>query len=213
MIQNKYFYQLFKARFQGIRNELLILLALSIISILLNQFWINKISAFNDFQYNIGTIWIKLCYSYLSSFIFYYLVVYSPKERKRTKAYRVINNKIHKINELVTEILSLKNEESGDNNAEFLEFKISFLQSEVQQLIIINDLLSDEMFLNLNNLNDVLSRRLHNYNEFSFRKDFGINLRDLDFERKELYKNFYSEFFKKYDFLYHYHERKRNKIY
>jgi len=41
----------------------------------------------------------------LSAFIFYYLVVYSPKERKRVKAFRLLNNKIHSVNDHINGII------------------------------------------------------------------------------------------------------------
>lgn len=252
MIEKKFIYQLIKARFFGIRKELRYLFMLSFTSVFLSQLWLEKVDAFNEFHYNVGIIYIKLCYSYLSAFIFYYLVVYAPKERKRTKAFRFINNKVHRINNLIKGILLVILQESGgkiteleelkykqineycskiDANkivyfhnskivlhnsfTEFLKYKISLLKIEVQQLMLLNDLLSDEMFLNLNNINDVLSEIFNDYEIFP-EKDFtrySHPLTDLNFERKELYENFDTKYRMKYDFEYHRNEKKRKRTY
>lgn len=75
-------------RFVGLRKEIKFLLIVSLISIINIEFVLNKIQALYDFQYNFGVIFLKLCYSYFSAFIFYYLVVYAPRERRRVKSFR-----------------------------------------------------------------------------------------------------------------------------
>jgi len=101
----KYFFKVIKSRFKGLRKELKILLILSFFSILISELFLNNYSSFHQIQFSLGVIYIKVCYSYLSAFIFYYLVVYSPKERKRVKAFRLLNNKIHSMNNYINGIL------------------------------------------------------------------------------------------------------------
>jgi hypothetical protein len=101
----KDFFKVIKLRFIGLRFEIKLLLILSIISILLIEFVLNKIYPLYEIQYDFGVLFLKLCYSYLSAFIFYYLVVYSPKERKRVRIHRYLHNKIHSIYTLKEDIL------------------------------------------------------------------------------------------------------------
>lgn len=99
------FFKVTKLRFIGLRSGIRLLLILSIISIISIEFFLNKTYPLYQFQYDFGVIYLKLCYSYLSAFIFYYLVVYSPKERKRVRIHRYLNNKIHAIYTLKDDIL------------------------------------------------------------------------------------------------------------
>lgn len=97
IIEVKDYYQFTKSRIKGLRLELKIILLISILSILLIEFFLNKYPSKFQWQYDFGVIWLKLCYSYFSAFIFYYLVVYAPKERKRVKAFVLITNNIGRI--------------------------------------------------------------------------------------------------------------------
>jgi len=101
----KYHLKLFKIQFRGLRKELKCLLFLSILSVLITELILNKISSFSQILFDLGIIYIKLCYSYMSAFLFYYLVVYSPKERKRVKGFRLLNNIIHELNVSIESIL------------------------------------------------------------------------------------------------------------
>lgn len=250
MKKKQFIFQLITVRFQSLRKELRYLFILTFTSVILSQLIFENIEAMNSFQYNFGVIYIKLCYSYISAFIFYYLVVYAPKERKRAKAFRFINNKIHRVNNMINGVLTVIIHETDDtiksfeklklsefndycskidaskkvyfhntatvlhnNYYEFLEYKMSILKTEVQQLMVLNELISDDMFLNLNNMNDILSQMFDDYKLF-VGKDltrYSHSLFDLNFERMELWENFQNNYRTKYDFEYHHNERKRNK--
>jgi hypothetical protein len=99
------FFKITKLRFIGLRREIRLLLILSIISILSIEFFLNETYPLYHFQYYFGVFILKLSYSYLSAFIFYYLIVYSPRERKRVRTYRYLYNKIHAIYELKDDLL------------------------------------------------------------------------------------------------------------
>ena len=79
----KDFFKITNLRFIGLRREIKFLLILSIISIISIEFILNKIKPFYNFQHDFGVVYLKLCYSYFSAFLFYYLVVYSPREREK----------------------------------------------------------------------------------------------------------------------------------
>jgi hypothetical protein len=100
----KDFFIISKLRFIGLRKEIKFLFLLSVFSILIIEFGLG-FKTDNHFLNDIGKIWIKICYSYFSAFIFYYLVVYLPKERKRTSSYRYLNNKLLSINLIVNYII------------------------------------------------------------------------------------------------------------
>lgn len=95
-----------KFRIKGLRKDIKYLLITSILIVLSIELFFNKIEAdFFTYQFELGIIFLKLSYSYISSFIFYYIVVYLPKERKRIKIYRFLNNQIIFINENVLDII------------------------------------------------------------------------------------------------------------
>jgi hypothetical protein len=94
MKKDFYTLDIFKSRISGLRKEVRILLYFSILSILSIELVFNKFDSFYQLQYDLGVIYLKICYSYFSAFLFYYLVVYAPRERRRVKSFRYINNKI-----------------------------------------------------------------------------------------------------------------------
>lgn len=100
----KDFFIFSKLRFIGLRKEIKFLFLLSVLSILIIEFDLG-LKTDNHFLNDIGKIWLKLCYSYFSAFIFYYLVVYLPKERKRNSTYRYLYNKLFSIDEIVNYII------------------------------------------------------------------------------------------------------------
>lgn len=101
----KYFNVKVKSRVKGLRLELKIIFVISVFSILSIEFLLNKYPAKYQWQYDFGVIWLKLSYSYLSAFIFYYIVVYLPKERKRVRTFVLINDNILGVCDTITIIL------------------------------------------------------------------------------------------------------------
>ena len=253
MKEIKYHFQLLKYRIKGLRPELKLFLLLSIISILVIELFLNKIPAVYQIQYDLGRIYIRLCYAYFSAFIFYYLIVYNPKERKRVKAFRLINNTVHLIIQQKDGILlniirvSEPNTKLIDENItllqlkkyceiinpnepitfhrkqniihptfyEFLSYRIGKLKSYIDELIAINELIDDDLFQNITNINNILSDSL------IIDKVDQIYMTDLEFlshgfynlhfEVNELKSIFFKNYKPRYNFQYHYNERKRNK--
>jgi hypothetical protein len=248
-IKKNFYGKLITARYFGIRKEVRYLFVVSFVGIIVIEFWFNKYYPIYPFQYDFGNVFLKLCYSYVSAFVFYFLIVYSPKERKRVKSFRFVNNKINRINNLIQGVIivifkasdptieklsetnfsefqkyfdkvnpvtSVEFHETGiilhKTYYEFLNYKMKILESNVQQLILINDLLNDELFLNLVNMNDIISKMFPDY-KIGTEKSlimYSHSFYELNFERKELIKNFRKDFHPKYSFIYHYYERKRN---
>ncbi len=83
-----------KARFSSLRREVLFLGGTAFLSIIMLDFLLKKFPAINRTMYDFGQVYIKLCYSYFSAFIFYLLVVHFPRERRRLKSFRFLSNKI-----------------------------------------------------------------------------------------------------------------------
>ena len=101
----KHFFKLIKIRFKAINSVVVSLFILSIVSVIFTELYLNNVPSFNNLQFKIGTIYIKLCYSYVSAFLFYYLIVFLPKEKKKIIGYVHINNKIMFIDELLGQML------------------------------------------------------------------------------------------------------------
>lgn len=90
--------------------------AISIIVILLIEFGLNKIPAYSEFMYDFGVIILKLSYSFFSAFIFYFLVVHLPKEKRKANSYRILQNSITSLyNNLYLLLVSALKIEDSDN--------------------------------------------------------------------------------------------------
>lgn len=101
----KDYFKIVKSRFIGLRKEIRFLLFLSFVSILLIEFGLKKIQPRFQFQADFGVIYLNLCYSYFSAFIFYYLIIFMPMERRRINTLRYVNNKLLTIGNLISGIL------------------------------------------------------------------------------------------------------------
>lgn len=102
-IEFKFF--ILKSRIFALRKDILILATISLLSILLIELWFVDIPAPNKYFHFLGGVYLKLCYSFFSAFIFYFLVVHLPKENRKFKSYRQISNKVHKINQYIYSLL------------------------------------------------------------------------------------------------------------
>src|SRR5690606_23634509 len=100
---------------------------------LLYEFIFKYYNSPNIFIYNSGQIIIKLCYSYISAFIFYFLVVHITKENKKAKVYRQLNNKILLIEsdlfEIIITILDSSNYQYNNLNGR-INFKFKDLKEK-----------------------------------------------------------------------------------
>jgi hypothetical protein len=93
----KFYILVLKNRIGTLKKYIFYPALLCFFSILAIELFLNHIPAKSKFQYDLGQIYLKLCYSFTSAFLFYFLVVHLPKEKKKTKVYRFINNKTHQI--------------------------------------------------------------------------------------------------------------------
>jgi hypothetical protein len=98
-------FSIFLSRLLRVRCEIKWLAGLAMLSILSIEFFFNKIDAPYTWVYELGVIYLRLCYSFFASFIFYLVAVFFPKERKRTKGYLMIHNRISFINREVSTLL------------------------------------------------------------------------------------------------------------
>ncbi len=85
--------------FLTIRPKLLLTMALlSIVSICSIEFCLIDIKTDYSFLYKPTPVFLKLCYSFLSAFIFYFFAVHLPRERRRAKVFRYTSNRVFSIN-------------------------------------------------------------------------------------------------------------------
>lgn len=88
------------------------MIAISIV--FLTELWLYKFPAYNEMTYKTGQIFIKLSYSYVSAFIFYFLVVHLPREKKKVNSYRIISIKIGEISRFLSYVLFAIEQTTGD---------------------------------------------------------------------------------------------------
>lgn len=103
----KHLYKIFILRFKALNSIVKYIFITSFISIILIELCFVKIESFNELQYSIGYIYIKLCYSYFSAFIFYYLIVFNPKENRKVISFMHITNKIRFLAILLNKIFAM----------------------------------------------------------------------------------------------------------
>nr|WP_315145274.1 hypothetical protein [uncultured Flavobacterium sp.] len=247
----KDFFKITNLRFIGLRSEIKFLLKLSVFSILSIEFILNKIQPLYNFQYDFGVIYLKLCYSYFSAFVFYYLVVYSPRERRRIKSFRYLNNKLLTIDKIVKNILlsifreiepetttlkpDIKKEDirvickqvnpqlpitlnlieftTFKNHYDFLNFQTKKIKLLISELIILNEILDENVFQGLTNINDIITNFLtFDINIFANQdmEYLSHSLYDLHFESNEMANHFIKNYRHRYNYEYHKFERIRN---
>ena len=82
---------------KSIRQELLILFIIAFLTIILIDFWLIKVPQKFDGGAKIGSIVYRLCISYISAFIFYFLVVHLKNQKDKENIYSYISSKINSI--------------------------------------------------------------------------------------------------------------------
>lgn len=103
-----------KNRLCTIRKDILSIFFITISIILFTELLLYKYPAFNELTYRTGQILLKLSYSYVSAFIFYFLVVHLSKENKKISTFRIISMKLTEITRYITIILHQIELNSGD---------------------------------------------------------------------------------------------------
>lgn len=99
--------QVFLVRLMAVRKPLRYIGLTAILSVLIVELVLSDIPAPSHFLYKLGQVYLKLCYSYVSAFIFYLLAVHWPKETRRVRTFRLLNNTVIRISErLSNDLLS-----------------------------------------------------------------------------------------------------------
>lgn len=76
-----------------LRKDLSILFILSLATVLLIDFWLIEIPELFKKGHIIGTIAGKICLSYISAFIFYFLVVHTKQQKDKKNIYNYVAHK------------------------------------------------------------------------------------------------------------------------
>jgi hypothetical protein len=104
---------------------------------------------------------------------------------------------------------------SFDNHYHYINFQTKRIKNLIHELMILNDLIDEELFRGLTNVDDIITTYL----------TFDINIYgnqnmeflsnpfcDLYFEKNEMIKKFINNYRGRYNFQYHHFERKRNSL-
>lgn len=128
----KYKIKVFINRIITLRKSLLVILFLFLLTIIFIEFWLIDIPASSDFFYHLGQFSLKISYAYVAAFLFYFLTVHIPKEKKRSKSYLYLNNRLVQIsknlNDIIVTILMSSNYKFKNH---YLNFKIVEIKKEV----------------------------------------------------------------------------------
>jgi hypothetical protein len=89
--------KIFLRRILTIKKPLLILAVLALLSIFFTEFKLNEIPEPIKGLSILRNIFIKFCFSYLSAFLFYFLISHLPNEKLKAKMFRFLNNKLFRL--------------------------------------------------------------------------------------------------------------------
>lgn len=119
-----------KHRIKTLRKDLLILFAVSLASILIIDLWLINVPEMFVYGAELGMIYYKICFAYITAFIFYFINVHLQSERTKVKTYKYINNKSAKIHRLCSTLISSLRESCG------VPYDISFSSKENEIAIL-----------------------------------------------------------------------------
>ncbi len=83
--------------FKTLRKDITIIFILCIATITSIDFWLKNIPELFNGGGKIGDIIYKLCLSYISAFIFYFLVVHIKTQRDKANLYKYVTQKVDRI--------------------------------------------------------------------------------------------------------------------
>lgn len=89
-----------RSRFLTVRKEVSLIALIAMISILLIELDLKKRPAPFEVVYDLGQLYLKLCYSIFAAYLFYVINIHVPKEIRKVKTYRLINNHVLSIERL-----------------------------------------------------------------------------------------------------------------
>ncbi len=109
----QFLFRVWKNRILTLRKDVLY----PALHFLCSIFFIELFSSYNstnsNLQNNLWQIYLKICYSFTSATIFYFIVVHIPKERRKVKLYRYIKNKSAAIHLEVRSLIQTVNQVAG----------------------------------------------------------------------------------------------------
>jgi len=97
---------------KSVKFELKLWFVVSFMSVILIKFWLIEIPEFFNGGYKIGQIWSDLCFSYISAFIFYFIVVHVKEFTDKVNLYRYISRFT---NAIISQAKKLANDLSSDS--------------------------------------------------------------------------------------------------
>lgn len=106
-------------RLYAVRKEIRYAFLIAAISILAIELIFKNFPAPSQTFFSLGEIYLKICYSILAASIFFFINQHLPKEEKKLKYYRFINNKTLSINreiEFILESLKIPRANGGGYN-------------------------------------------------------------------------------------------------
>lgn len=109
--------------YKTLRQELKNILYLCLILILSFEFFLFDIPELFPKASTLGNIIIKLCYSYISALLFYYLVVHFKRQNEKRNFYKVLDKKLNTILNQGKNLSNRLNKISEDENFDPLVIK------------------------------------------------------------------------------------------
>lgn len=91
---------------KSIRKDLMLFFIVALITVCIIDFWLSDITELFSGGYKLGQITYKLCMSYISAFIFYFLVVHIKQQKDKENLYLYVSKKVHIINSSASGLIS-----------------------------------------------------------------------------------------------------------
>ena len=91
---------------KSIRKDLGFLFIGALLTVCIIDFWLSDIPELFSGGYKLGQIIYKLCMSYISAFIFYFLVVHIKQQKDKENLYLYVSKKVHIINSSASGLIS-----------------------------------------------------------------------------------------------------------
>ncbi len=91
---------------KSIRKDLGFFFIGALLTVCIIDFWLSDIPELFSGGYKLGQIIYKLCMSYISAFIFYFLVVHIKQQKDKENLYLYVSKKVHIINSSASGLIS-----------------------------------------------------------------------------------------------------------
>ena len=177
----------FKA-FWALRAEIKYGFLITLLSILTIELILKRLPATNETIFKLGDIYLKFCYSFTASVIFYYINQHFPKQEKKVKTHQFVHNKIVAITMDIADIQgSLDVRYSSDPNTlsqrfnaacsrtfirdpvtdtllhypnweVYLKVKTEKINSNITSLMIVSDVIEGDVLLNILRIQDNVTK-------------------------------------------------------